>query len=564
MPLYPSPSGDINGQPITPSSVTTTEFSISIPDAAANPKLLGEVPGGSGTSELGIIANAAANGLFLQNINAAGLGAIAVRDATVMMSANATGSNASESIVIGGVTYTGATVSGSPAVIVTTTPGTVLAGQAITGTGIPSSTTVAAAGSEHFAFGLGSLHTITGQEAWTKTVFAEITDANTSGYTPNLGLCQHSTFAGSKTLADNLRLWIDSKGGFICIFPLGINKSAWNGATYAPSVGSFGSMVDNNGNSAMMTFTFDPALPIMYFGGQFGQGYGELRFDSNARIVIRENGAAGSPNGSTDHNSYYSFGGTLANGGGHRFWTNGPAEVFRMSTDGCKAFVPLFSTQLTVNSDSGWTTGGVRFLNGAGTPDGFIGEFQGTGQLAIRMGVAANGLQFWNGGGASFVAALSDTGAISVSGANVSGLTASKPVFTDGSNNLVSGASSVPQIVASGNLLAQSATVASVATYTTPNDSTKHTFRFGSYTSITAISAGTLTMSVTFTDENGTSRTITEFPMGLTTAGLTATGFTAFPGGTIRCNPNTAITVVATFSGVSITYDVGATIESVY
>lgn len=120
------------------------------------------------------------------------------------------------------------------------------------------------------------------------------------------------------------------------------------------------------------------------------------------------------------------------------------------------------------------------------------------------------------------------------------------------------------KIVATGNLLAQSATVASVATYTTPNDSTVHSFRVGGYTSITAISAGTLTITATFTDQNGTSRSVTYFPMGLTSAGLTSTGFTAFEPINIRCNPNTAITFVATFAGVSITYDVGATIESLY
>lgn len=53
-------------------------------------------------------------------------------------------------------------------------------------------------------------------------------------------------------------------------------------------------------------------------------------------------------------------------------------------------------------------------------------------------------------------------------------------------------------------------------------------------------------------------------PMGLTTAGLTSTGFTAFAPINLRCAANTAITEVSTFSGVSITYDVGGTIELLY
>lgn len=119
-------------------------------------------------------------------------------------------------------------------------------------------------------------------------------------------------------------------------------------------------------------------------------------------------------------------------------------------------------------------------------------------------------------------------------------------------------------VVSSGNPTAQNATNNSVATYTTPNDSTVHSFRVGAYTAITAISAGTLTATVVFTDENGTSQTITYFPMGLTSAGLTTTGFTGFAPVNIRCNPNTAITVKTTFTGVSITYDAGGTIESLY
>lgn len=142
--------------------------------------------------------------------------------------------------------------------------------------------------------------------------------------------------------------------------------------------------------------------------------------------------------------------------------------------------------------------------------------------------------------------------------------TASTPARFDASKNLVSGSFAVPQIVASTHSLANTATVSSVTAYTTPNDSTVHSFRVGAYTAITAISAGTLTITVTFTDENNNSQTATYFPMGLTSSGLTTTGFTPFESANIRCKPNTTITIVATFVGVSITYDVGGIIESIY
>lgn len=130
--------------------------------------------------------------------------------------------------------------------------------------------------------------------------------------------------------------------------------------------------------------------------------------------------------------------------------------------------------------------------------------------------------------------------------------------FTNLTLNGGASITSVQSNVASADLTAQSATVSSVATFT---PSANGTFRVGCYANITAISAGTLTMTVTFTDENSASKTITFFPMGLTAAGLTATGDTGFPTADLRAKSGTAITVVATFAGVSITYDAGATIS---
>lgn len=126
-------------------------------------------------------------------------------------------------------------------------------------------------------------------------------------------------------------------------------------------------------------------------------------------------------------------------------------------------------------------------------------------------------------------------------------------------------AGATPTIVTKGDLLAQSAAVSSIMTaYNTPNDATAHTYRVNAYTAITAISAGTLTVQVSFTDENNTSRTISYVPMGLTSAGLTSTGFDAFTPANIRCKANTAITLLTTFTGVSITYDVGGYAEFIY
>lgn len=114
-----------------------------------------------------------------------------------------------------------------------------------------------------------------------------------------------------------------------------------------------------------------------------------------------------------------------------------------------------------------------------------------------------------------------------------------------------------------GDFTAQSAANATVVTVTSPNDGNKHTYRIGAYANITAVATDVLNVQMTYTDENGTSRTQSFFPMGLTSASLATTGAYSFPCTNIRVNPNTAITVatILTTSIGTITYDVGGTIE---
>lgn len=106
----------------------------------------------------------------------------------------------------------------------------------------------------------------------------------------------------------------------------------------------------------------------------------------------------------------------------------------------------------------------------------------------------------------------------------------------------------------------QTATNSSVVTATSPNDGLNHSYQIGAYINVTSISAGTVTITYTFTDEANNSRTLTLFPMGLTSASISTAGFIAFPTSTIRVKANTAITMVATFTGVSISYDTGGSI----
>jgi hypothetical protein len=114
--------------------------------------------------------------------------------------------------------------------------------------------------------------------------------------------------------------------------------------------------------------------------------------------------------------------------------------------------------------------------------------------------------------------------------------------------------------LASANLTAiTSATT--VATYSTT--ATVGTYRIGGYLNVASVSVDVIQFQVAWTDENSNSRTQIFYPMGATTPGLGATGFTAFSPADIRAKASSTITVstVLTTGAGSITYDVGATVQ---
>jgi hypothetical protein len=96
--------------------------------------------------------------------------------------------------------------------------------------------------------------------------------------------------------------------------------------------------------------------------------------------------------------------------------------------------------------------------------------------------------------------------------------------------------------------------------YNNPSASAE-TFRVGVWAKINSLSAGTLTITVDFTDHTGAAATATFFMQGSTTAALSTTGFKAFPPLIIQGDTNADITVKATFAGASIDFDAGSSIE---
>jgi hypothetical protein len=103
----------------------------------------------------------------------------------------------------------------------------------------------------------------------------------------------------------------------------------------------------------------------------------------------------------------------------------------------------------------------------------------------------------------------------------------------------------------------------SVTSYAVPGSTTFNTFSVGGYITITAISASTLQLQVAWTDETSTSRTQSFFVQG-TTAAIAATGAYGYSPINIRVKKGTTITVSTVMTGVSATYDVGATITQLY
>lgn len=108
-----------------------------------------------------------------------------------------------------------------------------------------------------------------------------------------------------------------------------------------------------------------------------------------------------------------------------------------------------------------------------------------------------------------------------------------------------------------GNLAGQTAAVASITTCTPTVDST---IDLSAWINITAVSVNTITTQVTYTDETSTSRTVSFFNMGTTTAALGVTGASQFPVATIHVKGGTTATAKTIVTGVgSETYNVGAT-----
>lgn len=123
-------------------------------------------------------------------------------------------------------------------------------------------------------------------------------------------------------------------------------------------------------------------------------------------------------------------------------------------------------------------------------------------------------------------------------------------------------AAGIPENVATGDFLAQNGDI-TVVTATSPNDGVNHTYDASAYVTVTASTLTSVTVTLSWTDENGNARNHDFFGQGLTTAALAGLAAIPFPPQTIRVSPNTTIMITTKLVGATITYDVGGYIQRI-
>lgn len=191
-------------------------------------------------------------------------------------------------------------------------------------------------------------------------------------------------------------------------------------------------------------------------------------------------------------------------------------------------FTPLVSVASSTNASLFTILGNGRVGIGTSTPGSHL-AIQANGGQSININASAT---------STFSSGINvQSGCFSINGVCINGATGIS--------------------TSTGSYRNQTATLTSVNTLS-PNASS--TYAVSVSASIRTITAGTLTITATYTNVDGVSSTATFFPMGLTTAGLSGTGSPALSPLIITPMKNTAVTVVSTFTGAAITYDIDASI----
>lgn len=119
-----------------------------------------------------------------------------------------------------------------------------------------------------------------------------------------------------------------------------------------------------------------------------------------------------------------------------------------------------------------------------------------------------------------------------------------------------------PRIISSGDVAGQTGAIASIAFHTAGG--ADETLRVGGYLTMNSITAGTMSMQVTYTDENNNAQTLTlagyKTNVGTSLVSVIATGNYVFPDAQIRVKSGSTTSCNTVKTG-TVNYDAGYTIE---
>ena len=226
---------------------------------------------------------------------------------------------------------------------------------------------------------------------------------------------------------------------------------------------------------------------------------------------------------------------------GYASWQTPSGTTYTFSTG-------LTNTSSTItNNLSTGVSGGQTLIGSTSTNSGL------TIKATTGVGTTGANITFTGGNnGATTLATMLHGGQLRLNQYGGGSFANNSPVYglaVDGSGNVVEAATPV---VVAGAETPITATGDAIS-YTTPNDGLIHVYNVSANLNVASISSSSLVVTVVYTDDGGVSRTITFFPMGATTSGVTTTGVVLFPVmGELRCNPNTAITVTVTKTGGTV------------
>lgn len=220
------------------------------------------------------------------------------------------------------------------------------------------------------------------------------------------------------------------------------------------------------------------------------------------------------------------------------------------------------------------------------------GGIYGANGISIRTNASGNGWQMLTGGGWASVGsdgpvlskgttglvythtlaatsgiAFPSTTSMSLRVNNLVGMRFASTTLIDIYGNISTAGWGVPAIYGSGSAAAQTAAVASVATYTV--GAADGTFEVTANVNVTTATAHAFGVVITYTDETNTSRSLT-LPMaqlaGTFVASITnVTGVGPYEGAKvcIRCKASTAITITTAGTFTTVTYNVYGSINQI-